>query len=355
MKKIIKILAFALIFLLLFYGFQHVYQWRFMDEYNRYTQYDNLEFDPDMIYIGTSEPRQGFIPIILYEEKGITSYNLCNQWNAAAAYYYELKYALERHSVKAAAIDFRSIYASMKPQDKPTPYLQALFGIPDRKIHYELLHDICKMDPEEAIYYAFPLLRYHTRWASAEADFSPLKEPLADYMLGWFTTNKLHDDDDQTPRELSPDLWNYQEAAGPFPEKDVQYYQKMVDLCREKNVQLIAIIPPVIGRAEEYSANWAGIKQFLDQNGIRYFNYNTYEEVKRIGLDVNEDFTDANHMNYLGAIKWSKVLAQDLSTELSLTDHRQEDGPVTDTMNEWAGCFDQYYGDWRTAPKEFKE
>lgn len=341
MKKLPGIISFILIFSLLSGFFHKGFGQRFDDVYQTYRNYDQMGDDTDLVFIGTSETWGGISPMTLYEEAGITSYNLGQHWKASAVYYYELKYAIKSHHPKYAAVDFRTLFSDQTPRTDEDVYRQALYIIPDRTVRRELLLDICRQDPNEALYYLFPLLRFHSRWKDADFNLSPPGDDTPASMLGWHAYVRKAYYDTKT-RELTPACWNTEDAEPAIPERDLQYYKKIIDLCRENDVQLIAVFTPVFSLAESQNYHWKTIRKFLDENHIPCFNYNTYEEAQRIGLDWNEDFYDASHLNYQGAIKWSRTLARDLSAQLGLMDHRGSSGVYSELEKKWKKGYKVY-------------
>ena len=51
-------------------------------------------------------------------------------------------------------------------------------------------------------------------------------------------------------------------------------------------------------------------KNTLNQGGGD-LNYNTYEQVRRLGVTFENDYYDEEHLNLYGSIEFSKVLATD--------------------------------------------
>lgn len=345
-----KIAAFAAVFILLFGYFQSVYNKPYVDEYEGYEKYSEIE-DPDVIFLGTSESWVGIVPMELYHDAGFTSFNLGHSWKSSVTFYYELKYALKLHHPKAVALDCQSMFTDDLPQneeDAENVYRQALYFIKDPEIHRELLRDVCRIDPEEAVYYLFPLLRFHGRWSTLaeETDRAPEEPVQPDYMLGWYTYGNNLYDWEQIDQTITSDLWEVPASDEPIPNLDLEYFTKIVDLCRKEQVKLIAVIPPKVSEAGVHSSHRKVMQQFFDENDIPSFDYNSYEQVKRIGLKWSEDYFNRDHLNYYGAMKWSRVLAEDLSLSLQLPDHRGDNSAAALQMKEFEQDFYRDYGQW---------
>ena len=344
MKKLLKIISFFLVFAIIFCGFQKIYHYRWEENYERYVQFEKIP-SVDVVFVGTSELWSGAVPLVLYEEEGITAFNLSHAYKASPTFYYEIEYIIKHNKPKCIAMDFSSLYTNTRPQNNEDVYRTALYSIPDNKIRAKLLFDTLKISREPS--YLFPLLRFHSMWSTCEADFSKeyqYDDIVPNYMMGWENfSDKLWDPDlEKMNRQFSPDMWEVEEADKKISKMDQKYLGMIIDLARENDVKLIAVIPPKYSIAAEKSAEWKSTKKFFEENAIDYFDYNTYDSAVSCGLDWNNDFFDETHLNYKGAIKWSKILADDLSV-LGFEDHRLESNDLAIQLNDWKNDFDSHY------------
>jgi len=347
-KKVSKILAFIIIFVCLFSFFQGIFHQRWNQGYENYVKYEKTE-DVDIVLIGTSELWVGVIPMELYGEAGITAFNLGHSYQSSPTFYREVEYAVKVHHPKYVVLDFHSLFSNKTPQNYEEIYRSILYAIPDQEVRLELLSDIWKLDAKEALTFTFPLLRFHDMWSTQEANFSEeylYDEIEPDYMMGWYTYNDITYEDGQSgeKRVITREMWEVDPDATDIQISDFdrEYYDKIVDLCKEKGIQLIAIYPPKYSEAGVKSAQWETAKQYLEENDIWYLNYNTYESAMRLGLDWNDDFIDVSHLNYKGAMKWSKILAKDLAA-LGLTDHREDDTEFRRRLDTWYREYTEHY------------
>lgn len=347
MKKLFKIISFLIVFIVIFEYFNNMYYERFNSEYVKYKQYENVS-DVDVVFLGTSELWVGIIPVVLWKEAGITSYNLGHSYKSTVTYYYELKHALNSHNPQIVALDFMTLFSDSTPQENEEIYRHTLYKIDDSAIKRELIKDIIRLDKEEALSYIFPVLRFHSMWSWAE-DKDLIEKPtgdalMPDYKAGWRDYGDgLYCEPVIPGRTLTPELWEASKSSEPISELNYEYYMKIIDLCREKNVQLVAIIPPYVSRAQSHAAQWDVMRAFFEENNIEYFDYNNYEQVIRMGLDCDKDFHTGDHLNYGGAFKWCKVLAEDMDKKLELTDHRNDGSQLSKQFDEWYEEFNEKF------------
>ena len=106
-----------------------------------------------------------------------------------------------------------------------------------------------------------------------------------------------------------------------FADIDYEYLQKILDLCKENNIQLLLIKAPSVYPHwyEEYDAQ---IEEFAQKNSINFVNF--LDKVEEIGIDYSKDTYDRGlHLNLTGATKLSKYFSKYLKEKYNLTDYRQ--------------------------------
>ncbi len=95
----------------------------------------------------------------------------------------------------------------------------------------------------------------------------------------------------------------------------IRYFQKIIDLCKSKNIKILIIMPPL--RSNELNLYTKSeieefdlfIREYTDNNNnnnILYLNYSTSRDFS------SEDFADVTHLNESGANKFSKIVDKDL-------------------------------------------
>jgi hypothetical protein len=106
-----------------------------------------------------------------------------------------------------------------------------------------------------------------------------------------------------------------------LPETSMDYLQRIVDLCRENDIELILIKAPTLDPYwyEEWDAQ---VRDFAEANNVPYINYIYLRD--NIGLDMTVDTYDAGlHLNLTGAEKFADYIGRYLVTNYDLTDYRE--------------------------------
>lgn len=340
MKKFwLKVIVFLGISTVLFLIVQEVLHYRWAGREDVYTRNILYSQEPegsiDVLFFGTSEIYSGVTPIVLYHEAGITSWNMAISQKSAITTYYQVEYALKYQTPKIVACDFESLLYDSLPKDDEL--IEALYRkvsatTPDWDIKRRLIHDICAEDEtQDALSYYLPLLRYHSMWNELdESNFQ--KDYVVDEEYPAYAKGaELVDADysDEYILELTEDLWNTEnQELLELSEVSVKYYDRMIELCQNKGITVVALLPPKLSNAAVKEANWETIQAYLQSRGVVILDYKNYDEIKRIDLDLQEDYYNSAHLNYKGSFKWSKDLGPRLKEICELPDHREDEVSV---------------------------
>ena len=327
-KNIIKLISFIIIFSFLLLQCQNVLHYRWSGDEALYTKnidYANQPKDSvDVVCFGTSEIYAAYDPIITFYEEGITGYNFAISYRSAVTVYYQLLYALKYQKPRLVICDFASMYDDQLPGDAEALYRKVVDCMPDKSIKNQMIRTICKLDPQQSyLSWKFPVFRYHSMWSELD-ELNFTKDYVYDesyplYMKGAL----LHDDSFSGDMyDIVPGLWSYTDTETQFSDVSIKYYDMIIEECQSRGIEVAAVIPPKINAASKYAARWDAMREYFDSRGVHYLNYNTYDQVKRLGVTFDEDYYDAGHLNVHGSIKFSKILANDLKKEFQFADHR---------------------------------
>lgn len=352
----IRIIAFVAIFSVLFYLVQWVihYRWNKPDDlYSANVYYANSPDDSiDILFFGTSEIFKGVIPIVMYDEEGITGYNMSIINKSAVTTYYQLQYALRYQTPDIVLCDFSALYYDSLPSDEENIYRKVVAAIPDRDIRMQLIDEVCKLDPNQnKLDWIFPLFRCHSM--VFDLDYWNFVDDQR-YHSYYEKFKKGGSPDCSTYEgevfDITPELWAFDESQVETSEISIKYYDMFIEECQSKGIKVVALIPPKLNEASTYAARWNTMQTYFDSRDVDYLNYDTYDEVQRIGLVLEEDYIDSAHLNINGAIKFSRILANDLMDRYELSDYRGD----TLYKEDWD---DQYplFLDWKANTENVSE
>ncbi len=257
----------------------------------------------DVLFIGSSTVVNAFIPQEIYNEYGIRSYNLGSEQQSLFLSYYWLKEALRFQTPSVVVLDTRFLY-NVHPEypinTSEGLTRKCLDPMRFSAVKREAVREVCALDPEqtERSYY-LTNLRYHDRWSSltaADLDFSYAESPLKGYgpIMG------LGPESYEPFTEQDPDAWME------YPERMMEYLQKITDLCREEGIRLVLVSLP--GNEMDDAANNVH-KAFAEENNVDYYNLCSKQYYEEIGAVLPEE-NAVGHENVRGAAKTSRFIGR---------------------------------------------
>ena len=274
----------------------------------------------DVLFLGTSKIKQGVYPMKLYEEYGISSYNLGTGDQTAALSYYLLKDVIERQHPKMVILevgmgDYESTYQGPEDVHYITDHMPFF-----AKTKFDLIYGVRKQT-DGIDRFRVPWYEYHSRWTElSEADFIHEKSGAA---YGSWVQAQVRNARYLTPAE--PD------ASYVLPEIVTDYMEKIVRLCEEKNTQLAFLVMPRFESdylpeelyTDPLSEAYA-IERFAGEHDLPCLNY--YDKAQALGLDCAADTWDGMHLNVNGAEEFTAILGEELEERFDLPDRRNEPG-----------------------------
>lgn len=337
MKKrtlFLKIVLFCLIFCLIWAGLERLLTYKFTADAYFSLRYEDFEDEPagsiDVLYLGTSTILEDISPTVIWEEAGITGFNLGVRRTTPASCYYQFLYALEHQTPKVLVLDLCGIEEDRLPDDETWEfnYRNICSTLPSREIRQEMFADILSRSAYDWSWY-FPLLRYHSRWAELsreDIDSSYYTREYYDYQKGCMPLYAMNAQ--AWPEDYLTD------TPGPAAETSLFYYQSIVDLCRERGIRVLVVTPPSFTLTNDHVQNAAA---FCEANGIPMLTALDQTALDEIGLNPQTHFYDHGHLNIHGQKIYSKYLAQRLRELFDLPDHRGD--PAYDHWNEAAEAY----------------
>lgn len=295
-------------------------------------EYYQDEKNHDVVFIGDCEVYENFTPAVLWQEYGINSYIRGSAQQLIWQSYYLLEDTLRYE--KPQVVIFNVLSMKYNEPQKEAYNRMTLEGM---RWSISKVKDIqASMMPEEHfVEYVFPILRYHARWNELTMD---------DLRYAFHTPRISHNGYymrvDVKPAENVPEgkvLADYS-----FGENAWNYLEKMTQLCKENDIQLILIKAPSL--YPYWYPEWEEqIEDYAAENELPYLNF--LENAEEIGIDYTTDTYDAGlHLNLSGAEKVTRVLGQYLVGECQVPDRRDEEKLV----ESWEKKMEFYEADRRS-------
>ncbi|MBO5683259.1 MAG: SGNH/GDSL hydrolase family protein [Clostridia bacterium] len=284
----------------------------------------------DVIFVGDCEVYESFVPAVLWEEYGISSYIRGSAQQLVWHSYYLLEETLKYETPKAVVFNVMAMKYG-EPQSEAYNRM-TLDGMRWSGSKVDAIR--ASMTEEESfVEYIFPLLRFHSRITELTADdfryaFSSPKVSHSGYLM---QKGVVPQTDFSAGREYDLDI----------DENAWRYLDMMRELCAERGIELILVKAPT-----NFWAYWwheerdAQIVEYAAEHSLAYYNF--IPKAEEIGIDWSSDTYDAGaHLNVYGAEKLTRYFGEILSSSHGLADKRGDSALAM----AWAPRLEAYYKD----------
>ena len=284
----------------------------------RYYRYPDDTFD--VTFLGASLVLYGIYPMDLYRDYGIASYNLSTGNQSLEASYYLAKESIEKDHPSLIVLDCSR--ACEDEEDMEPQYIHYITDtmpyLSENRIR--MIRELSKAG-EDRKALLFPLMAFHSRWQ--ELTFEDALPQAKEVLCGAKVTSRLDAAVPFEKAEITP---------GAMTETSRKFIEKTIDLCRENDTELLLITMPVPGENKFFSQKGFNLRasaveevgQLAEQKGVAFVNY--LEQSGQLGLDLEQDVMDGEHVNRWGAEKFTRILGAYLKEHYEIPDRRNEGG-----------------------------
>lgn len=314
MKKIIKRIVSCVLFVAILLGLLLVSSLIFQPKSNdkasgiHYPRANGILSEPkdsiDTVFIGDSEVYHSFIPLNIWRDYGITSYDVSSPSQKLVYSMEFLKKTFEKQSPKIVFLETNAIF---------------------RKSYFE----------DEITYKAeqiFPVFRYHDRWKNLQLkDFSATVEYTAnENNKGYFFTKKSKPATDKAIKEYM----KYSDVSAPILSTNKKYLKEIAEFCKKHGTKLVLISTPSTKNWNYQRHN--AMEAFSKDLGVDYIDTNLLRD--DIPIDWKKDTKDkGDHLNYNGAVKVTDYIGKYLDDTKLFKDKRNDP-----SYDNWNTCLDKF-------------
>lgn len=288
-KNIIKSILFccglvAILYQLspVFYPSQHTTDTGFGDVLLRSIDYQKPN-SLDVVVVGDSEAYAGIIPLQLWKNHGIASHTIAMPKQPLHSIVNKVERVLQHQQPKVIIYETHSLFTETTRVG----------------------------DMVQRIQDVLPTLRYHNRWKES----GPLEAPDLDVFL----QGNVHK---YTTVAQAADAKNYKKPTDkvvPIASINRFYFEKLVALCKEKGIRLVALTVPT-------TKNWSyarhnAVAELTKANDVTYLDLNLEDSVV---IDwAKETYDKGDHLNYFGATKVTTFLGNYLA-QLTIFENKRQ-------------------------------
>lgn len=291
------------------------------------------EKEHQVIFVGDCEVYESFVPPVLWEKYGITSYIRGSAQQLIWQSYYLLEETFEYESPRVVVFNVLAMKYG-EPQ-KEEYNRMTLDGMKNSKIKHKAIIASVTGD-ENIVSYYFPILRYHSRWKDLTAeDFKYMFERDIVSHNGYLMQTKIKAMEKSFEEQRSEATDRIYDPR--LPDISFDYLDKMKALCEEHGATLVLIKSPTNSAKYWWYDEWdAQISEYADKNGLDYYNFINDE---KLGIDWQTDTYDRGlHLNVYGAEKLTEYFGEILQTKYGLESRATD----TELSEYWTGKVDKY-------------
>lgn len=323
MKKFGKAVLFCLILTLLLALFNKI----LMPDTEFRADTKELGNEVDYIVLGTSNVFYCVNPVIIWNEKGYTGYDLSLEQAPLIVSFYQLKAELQKVKVKTVYLDCAAFeYNYGVPAMNQLALDKMPLSIDKLRLIRQLKeddadHHVAKEQTYSKINYLIPLYSFHERWKEIfEGTLKSRYHDKYEHTFAGYVANKDHYIFKKDYRWL-PTM----EEFGGIYETEITpvnrtWFGKIKELCAAKGVELVLIKTPSKGWLKEMSIS---MKAFAKEEGVDYLEMNDENVIEALSLDEQNDFCDtSSHFNIYGTEKISHYLAAYMEKKGQYADQR---------------------------------
>lgn len=296
--------------------------------------YEEPKNSLDVIFMGNSDVYRGISPITMWDEYGIVSYNFVSSGQRMWTAYYMLEEALKYQKPKLIVLNMDSAFNESHSSE--SNYRKVFDNMKLSKNKIEAITDPAFGNSKNDILsYIFPVTRYHSRWSELkETDFLEAYNNSKFPYKGMDLTTVVEAYIDEC------EYMNKDHSNKVIGKKNAEYLDKIVKVCKEKNIQLLLIELP---SADSWSQDLSNKTiEFANKYDLEFIDMNL--NFNEFGFDWKTDTSDGgDHLNVYGAEKVSKYLGKIIQEKYNISNRKNEV-----IYEEWNKDSETYHNDKKT-------
>lgn len=264
----------------------------------------------------------------LWNNYGITSYNLGCSGGSIPVSYWMMRNAVKYHKPKIAVLDLFYTESNSKIEGTKE-FLHDNYDVyPISLIKIKTVMDLYDGDFNSQFELLFPFSVYHTRWNEMDSDMlnrilmrnlSYNKEKGANSYTGVAIPNNM---------VLVPETEILDEKT-----LGLKYIQMFIDFCKSENIEPVLVnVPYIASERSQKAANSA--VELAKKNNVRAVNMQ-YAGIVNYNTDMRDSWS---HLNPSGEYKVTEYLGRFFINNFELTDKRNSAEGI-----QWNSWYKEYY------------
>lgn len=327
-KKIIKGVAFLLVFATCFFTVQAIFSGDGDDrDYRRIKSFfEQEENSLDAVFLGSSATYTFWQAPVAWNEYGITVFPLSNVKQPLLAAKFMIDDARKKQPDALYIVNIATV-----TEEYNFRIHRSIDGYPNTINKFKMIDYLCDLGDfslSERMEFYFPIIRFHSRW-------------------GELVPSDFNTPDDKHKGAVSNSLFmkGVEDVSGGI--KDTDYYEPvseqmaegitdLMDYCEEEKVRVLFVVTPQEITDKTRIGNLNTVIKMLEDRNFDVLNLMVDSE--KIGLDPTKDYFNSTHTNIHGSIKFTDYFARYLAENYGFEDKRGNE-----SFSDWDVASEDYY------------
>lgn len=261
----------------------------------------------DYLFNGASHLKTGLNPEIVDKKTGSNSYNLSGDALSWQGRYLLLKEEIERNPVKTVVIELS--FDTFTRKDKSEYMLYTATRLSNAKERFRILHDGLSIDGISNVINAMTEYGYEViKSRSKEINYQNYYES---YIKG-YAKEENNDITIVSDREIA-DLYNSQPVSEKIRGNSIKYFDKAIELCRVKNIDVIFMVMPIsnylIWKTPNLDDVMNTVQSYCEAFNGKLIDFNLLKSRYTLWNDETS-FKNENHLSIEGATIFSETYCE---------------------------------------------
>lgn len=289
--------------------------------YSMETFYRQTSGTVDVLNLGNSHMFANVNPAILWDEYGITAFDLGAGLQPLWNTYFYMDEALKYQTPKVIVVD---LFGAVQTTDYLTPDRTAMntLGLAYSETSKENIA-VSVGNENDYMDYILKYPIYHNRYQDLEeGDFRKDEGDINYANYKGYALNCIS----TTSRKMLTDVSGVSERK-PLTQKNEKYLKKIIEKAKSVEIPILLTVNPYADITYEDKKIYNEVEKIALKYNVDFIDFNEFYE--KIGLDPMRDFAEGHHLNYYGAEKFSSYLGEYLVKHYNLSSHKGESGYET--------------------------
>ena len=278
----------------------------------------------DVVLIGNSTLREGYVPTYMWNKYGITSRGLSSSPTHPEVIKVAISEVMRYQEPKVVFIDLNGL-TYQKRSDSEFFIKQYYKSLPKGEFKTELEEQYSYL---KSVDESFELFKNHNNFRQQQY-WESIVYPEQFITKGYYPNRIIH--------KVKPIKLDENKSLE-LPSDGKEYLEEIITECNkysDKATFIFGKMPRYTTSNNEANSNYMmrSIKERLEGTSILFANF--CEQIVDINLDTSSDFKDDEHLNHLGAKKFTDYFAHYLIDELHLQKKDKNDYTISNFNNAY--------------------